>query len=465
MPKKIFVALLITAAIFVGIFKLIPLQPVLSSAQAQPSEQLESASVLTMLNDVRSSAVPVDSSLQHDPDLQAWADDQITSADSKSPNLSAEQILNNLQTQVEGVAAASAGVFRAPYRAEAFRTEFAGWKELKDPTYTHSAVVLRPYADKNLVDVWAVLVQRLPKFEPNLLAKGLQQFHHICARCERPYNGQFYGGDRILLLQCPHCNTNYDILAVDTADHYARANTFLSRIAPPAAFRRNMSPYEEMITLWHGVLDHCIYETDYDVANSERAKDAWQTSAETLQQRSGDCEDTSILLADWLMSRGIKARVVIGETDDSEGHAWCIARIDGNVFLLETTGEKEDLPRDPPLAKQSTEKYRPEYLFDRTHLYFFNGEPGQGAGDCWSSFAWKAVDYSSSAPLAEEPSPVAAPWFPSITASFAGNIVPAVSGEAKEVAGAISETAVSSSDCGQGSHFSKGCTSAWKRGR
>ena len=138
--------------------------------------------------------------------------------------------------------------------------------------------------------------------------------------------------------------------------------------------------------------------------------------------------------------------VVIGETDEREGHAWCIARIDGNVFLLETTGEKEDLPRDPPLAKQSTDKYRAEYLFDRTQLYFFNSEPGQGAGDCWNKLAWKAVDYSSSLPPTIEPSLVEAPWFPSSKAFFAANVVPAVSGEAEEVAGSVTEAAATLSD-------------------
>jgi hypothetical protein len=446
MSQKLLVFLLATSAISIGIFKFIPSKSISWTAMASPPEKLEPARLLATLNKVRSLALQSNSLLEQDPNIQAWAEQLITSRSPTSPHFSAEQILNNLQSQVKGVAAASAGVFRVPYQIEAFRTEFAAWAEVKNPTYTHFSIVLRPHSDRNLVDAWAILVQRLPKFDPKLLATGLQQFHHVCALCKRPYNGQFYAGDRVLLLQCPQCETNYDILAVNTVDQYARANTFFSRISPLAAFRPNVSPYEEMISLWHGVLDHCSYENDYDVNTATRAKDSWQTSAETLQRRSGDCEDTSILLADWLMSRGIEARVVIGETDEREGHAWCIARIDGNVFLLETTGEKEDLPRDPPLAKQSTDKYRAEYLFDRTQLYFFNSEPGQGAGDCWNKFAWKAVDYSSSLPPTIEPSLVEAPWFPSSKAFFAANVVPAVSGEAEEVAGSVTEAAATLSD-------------------
>lgn len=446
MSPNLLVILLSTSAISFGIFNFLPIRPISTAASTQPTKSLEHSLLLKTLNEVRSQTVQSSALLSSDPDIQAWAEEQITSGTSASSPLSAEDFLNRLQSQVEGIAAASAGVFRAHSQLEAFRKEFASWAEVKDLNYTHFAIVLRPHPKTNLVDAWALLVQRLPKFDPKLLAKGLQQFHHVCARCERPYNGQFYGGDRILLLQCPHCKTNYDILAVNTVDQYARANTFFSRIAPLAAFRDNLSPYEEMISMWHGVLDHCSYENDYEVETAARAKDAWQTSAETLQRRTGDCEDSSILLADWLMSRGIEARVVIGETDDNEGHAWCIARIDGNVFLLETTGEKGDLPRDPPLAKDSTDKYRAEYLFDREHLYFFDGEPGQGAGDCWSSYAWKAVDYSSSLPPRLESSSVEAPWLPSAKASFSGNVVSAVTGEAKEVAGSVSEGSPSRSD-------------------
>jgi hypothetical protein len=124
-----------------------------------------------------------------------------------------------------------------------------------------------------------------------------------------------------------------------------------------------------------------------------------------LERGSGDCEDTSILLADWLISRGFDARVVIGETEAFQGHAWCVVRVEDEVYLLETTLESDDAPRTPPLAITMSERYRPEYLFDRDRLYFFGG----GAKDCWDDTLWLGVNYESPT-ITSEPT-MEAPWF------------------------------------------------------
>ena len=308
------------------------------------------------------------------------------------------------------MAAASAGIFRTPTHGSQWITELEAWDEAKNDAYTHLAVITREDALSGVTYVWALLVQRLPMFDPDLLDEGLQHFHHLCPRCAHHYNGQFYGGNRILLLQCPNCEQHYDILAVNTKSRFQRANEYFSHLSPPAAFPDDMSPFEQMKTIWKSVLDHCEYRNDYDVDAVGLAKDSWQTSAETLQRRSGDCEDSSILLADWLISRGIEARVVIGETDALQGHAWCIARVDDEVYLLETTVKRDETEDEPPLAVDLTDRYRPEYLFDRDRLYFFTGERLQDPGDSWDPILWHGVDYRVSQSTAD-PATNGEPWF------------------------------------------------------
>ena len=224
-----------------------------------------------------------DRALDWDSALQQWADEQISHSPSDSPELSAKMLLNELQVDVKGVAGLSAGVFRSAGTIDDFETEFRDWLELREEAYTHVAIVIRRPDEAVHVDVWAVLVQRLKKFSPeNLSNKGLQQFHHECASCAHNYNGQFYGGDRILLLQCPKCEQHYDILAVNRKSNYARANAFFSRINPAVAMPAQISEYDLMRRIWRSVLDHCSYENDYDVRSLGPAKDCWQTSAEKI---------------------------------------------------------------------------------------------------------------------------------------------------------------------------------------
>ena len=406
MSQKILVFIVASIASIFGL-KLVRQSVSVSVPTDTVVEAVTAEGVLARLNELRGSK----GALEHDQALTAWASDQLPSGRVDSNSLTANTILERMQAEVEGIAAASTGVFRAPSSGQALYQELETWEELRDSTYTHSAVVIREDPEvKRLTYVWVVLVQRLPKFAPELLADGVQQFYHECARCQRPYNGHFPGGDRILLLQCPHCNENYDILALNTKSRYQRANTYLSHLQLPAALPQEMGKRKEMEAIWKSVLNHCSYENDFDSEGPGRGKDSWQTSAETLERASGDCEDTSILLADWLISRGFEARVVIGETEAFQGHAWCVARAEGEVYLLETTLEGDDDPGEPPLAITMSDRYRPEYLFDRDRLYFFAGSQHEGPGDCWDKKLWPAVGYVSPSITSASPA-IEAPWF------------------------------------------------------
>lgn len=97
-------------------------------------------------------------------------------------------------------------------------------------------------------------------------------------------------------------------------------------------------------------------------------QDIWQNSQQAYFYSHGDCEDHAILLADWLISMGYDARVVIGEVS-SGGHAWVILYYEGREYLLEATNKRQ--PRsvnDFKLAKYSPE-YRPRYMFNRNSFW------------------------------------------------------------------------------------------------
>ncbi|MBU4502898.1 MAG: transglutaminase family protein [Nanoarchaeota archaeon] len=67
--------------------------------------------------------------------------------------------------------------------------------------------------------------------------------------------------------------------------------------------------------------------------------DYWQFSAQTLRLGTGDCEDTSFLLASILLAMGIKEDdvcVVIGRWHGG-GHAWVEVLSDSKCYILEST--------------------------------------------------------------------------------------------------------------------------------
>ena len=149
-------------------------------------------------------------------------------------------------------------------------------------------------------------------------------------------------------------------------------------------------------------MDHCNYRHDRfggKDSDDESTDEIWRFGQETYRARYGDCEDTSILLAEWLGSRGFDVRVAVGENATVGAHAWCVVNLDGVQYLLETTNANPDLRR-PPLVSDYADEYKPAQLFDRNNIYFVKrratGRPEQ---DYWAETIWNAVDYS---PLAEE---------------------------------------------------------------
>ena len=131
---------------------------------------------------------------------------------------------------------------------------------------------------------------------------------------------------RTVSLECPNCHRPYAMLAVDTKGRYHYVNEYLTGYCPPAHFPAGISRLNEMLLIWNSVVRGMRYVPDSADGNEDN--DAWQTAAETQQLGTGDCEDSSILLADWLIARGFEARVALGHYAERGGHAWVIVRLE-----------------------------------------------------------------------------------------------------------------------------------------
>ena len=98
------------------------------------------------------------------------------------------------------------------------------------------------------------------------------------------------------------------------------------------------------------------------------AVEVWQNSAQAMKLPRGDCEDHALALADWLISEGVDARVVIGKYKNG-GHAWVVAKINQRTYLLEATSKRVRKNWNHlPLASLSYD-YFPTHMFNRTEFW------------------------------------------------------------------------------------------------
>lgn len=115
------------------------------------------------------------------------------------------------------------------------------------------------------------------------------------------------------------------------------------------------------------------YVLDHDLYGPTMAE-IWQNSRQGFLYSRGDCEDHSIILADWLIELGYDARVVLGKYRNG-GHAWVVLFYDGKEYILEsTTKRRPSSIRDFELAALAPE-YRPMYQFNRSEFWVNTGSP------------------------------------------------------------------------------------------
>lgn len=94
----------------------------------------------------------------------------------------------------------------------------------------------------------------------------------------------------------------------------------------------------------------------------------WQNSVQAFTNTRGDCEDHAIVLADWLISEGLDARVAVGYYKGN-GHAWVVVYKNDKVYLLEATSKRiKKSWNHYPLAMLAAE-YEAEYMFNRDSFW------------------------------------------------------------------------------------------------
>jgi len=93
-----------------------------------------------------------------------------------------------------------------------------------------------------------------------------------------------------------------------------------------------------------GISQMCLAVHSFDKAKAitykeEKIGDYWQTPNETIQYKTGDCEDKTIYLQRLLTDRGIKSRIVFGKgkPTDAQFHAWNEVEINGEIYILDAT--------------------------------------------------------------------------------------------------------------------------------
>lgn len=271
---------------------------------------------------------------------------------------------------------------------EGLLDQFHEFAQQSTADLTHLACVLKQTAGGLGNTALVVLGRRLPDFTPELLTEGkTNEFFSVCRICKHEHICRVSNKQRSMTLECPSCRKNYAVVAADSKGRFRYVNEFLTGYAPPARLPKDLSRLQMLFTIWGAVHENCHYT--HDPGGKHKQTDNWQTAVETQNLRTGDCEDSAIFLADWLISRGFTARVALGRYGDMGGHAWCVVRLEEKDYLLEST-ESEPDPENPPLAALIGSRYVPEVLFDRNAIYVRNMRTFNG--EYWSERSWTKIE-------------------------------------------------------------------------
>ena len=281
-------------------------------------------------------------------------------------------------------------------RAKALRDlaeQFQDFSKQIETQNEHMAVLVRRQPTGFGYEAILVTGQRLINFSAEALNdRQADTFFSICPHCKHPHACKATVAQRGINLDCPSCGRDYGVLAPNEQGQFRFVNEYLTGYQPPARYSDEGSRLHEMFTIWTAVVNNCVYTKDSTDKNPNR--DAWQTPVETITRGRGDCEDSSLLLADWLMSRGYTVRVALGRYGDLGQHAWVIAKVDGIDYLLEST-EGHPNPDKPPYISDVGTRYMPETLFDRNAIYVRANPTDHSGTDYWSSKTWVRIEPKS----------------------------------------------------------------------
>jgi hypothetical protein len=208
--------------------------------------------------------------------------------------------------------------------------------------------------------------------------RGEREFRAACHLCGFAFHARIAVPDPrqrgCLQLACPRCGLIFDFFAPDEEGTLHRPTEFMEGFRPQG---KTSGPLDA----WVWVLKSCRYVPDDTQFGRQ---EVWQRARDTYRRRKGDCEDSAILVADWLGASGYDARVVTGRIRKG-GHAWVALRQEGRSYILETTGGRGSFRRVPPRAELMAD-YLPSVQFDRESVWFRTS--GKWAWDYWNDREW-----------------------------------------------------------------------------
>ncbi|MEM9017399.1 MAG: transglutaminase-like domain-containing protein [Verrucomicrobiota bacterium] len=321
-----------------------------------------------------------------DEKLQSFLEGLVGSSATPS-EIELDNVFESIQSEFPGAQYLAANLITSGSR-EALLSELVGWKASVNPEFdvVNSAV----FREGRRIGVLSVMSRRIPRFTLSAVNETGGRFFNECPHCGEVHALEIARESRTLILSCPYCELPFDVLASDTDGMIRRANDFFDgfTLVEPPSMRARLSDRERVVALWQRIADRCEYELDNSRSDH---REVWKSSRETWEERAGDCEDTSILLADVLIEAGFQARVAIGWNGNIGQHAWVVVEIDGEQYVLESTLQTEIDQASLNPVVEAAAFYQPEQLFDRENVYYSDQEPELFATDYFSPGLWKAI--------------------------------------------------------------------------
>lgn len=309
----------------------------------------------------------------------------------KPRDLELDEVFDALQRQFPGAQYLAANLVTSSNR-EDLLGKLAGWTAVASPDF--DAVNTTVFRAGRGLGALAVMSRRIPEFSIHAANELGGRFHNRCPHCGMTHALELDRDSRTLILSCPHCDLPFDVLAVGASGRMRRATDFFEGFALPSGevvAVPGASAEERILALWRRVAGHCRYELDQDRPGGQGESEVWKTPSETWGEAAGDCEDTSILLADLLIGAGFEARVAIGWNGNIGQHAWVVVRVGERQYLLETTLQKKIGPEDLAEVASVSAFYQPEQLFDDQRIYYTTARPERFVRDYFSESLWKPV--------------------------------------------------------------------------
>ncbi len=325
-------------------------------------------------------------SLKNDPEIEAFIT-QMVATDENPENIDLHTVFDALQQEFPGAQYLAANLVSAGTR-ESLLEQLSAWDELAHPEFHEVSTALVP-AGRKLVAM-SVLSRRIPQFSVEAANNGGGRFFNRCPHCKSVHALDLDRKNKTLILSCPDCERPYDVLAADSQGNMRRAYDFFTGFEIPSETAVSGSK-EAVLALWRQVADRCTYEHDQTNFNES---EVWKLSDDTWREKMGDCEDTSILLVDALITAGFNARVAIGWNGNIGQHAWVVVDIEGEQFVIESTIQENPTLEDMVPVHEASPFYRPEQLFDRESLYFQNASPEHVSSDYFGDQLWTQVSKS-----------------------------------------------------------------------